>query len=174
MGVAGLGPVPGFWARKRARARARGSRSNGLSMVAKVCCMRRPRCFVCSWTSGSGASLRLPDRLGETTVTSWRRCCGGGGPALRGEISPATLAPGRRCSIGSTAGRARVSGSVCSRRSVRTTTMGGTASTALSLGDVQSLVIQPHPASSARPLTLFRFFRARARARARLRGSSAI
>ena len=72
-------------------------------------------------------------RPGRDVATSWKRSCGGGVQARRGESFPATLAPGRPCSTGSTVGQARVSGSVCSKHFVKTPTMSGTASTARSI-----------------------------------------
>ena len=127
------------WAR-RASGPSWGTQKSGLSIESRVCSMGCPRWCACSWMSGSGRGSNqrwawgnAPGVLGVTIATSWKRYCGGGVQARRGEIFPATLDPGRPCSTGSTVGQARVSGSVCSKHFVKTLTMSGTASTARSI-----------------------------------------
>lgn len=97
------------------------------------------RWFVGNLTTGSGrGSPRCSRRsevlgaMAETTESSSRPSCGGGGPECRGVTCRRNSGPGKPCSIGSIDGRRQGSGADFSRACRRTATMSGTASTARS------------------------------------------
>ena len=100
---------------------------------------RCARWFDANWTSGHGGGSKRSSRRSakravrrRTIATSSKRSCGGAGRESRGGIYRVSSGLGKPSSIGSTAGRRRVSGVGCSTRCRAIPTTNGTASTAQS------------------------------------------